>query len=109
MLVALRKGLVYTIAGSFNSTRKLTRVPADCVSYEARLTPRARAGPYRPRCLQIRVEWPPRRRAGRPRWRFESPEVEGLGWRKATSAVGELLVEKNTKGMDVVYAISGHL
>jgi hypothetical protein len=36
------------------------------------------------------------------------PEVEGLGWRKATSAVGELLVEKNTKGMDVVYAIGGN-
>jgi hypothetical protein len=26
------------------------------------------------------------------------PEVESLGWREASSAVGELLVQKNTKG-----------
>jgi hypothetical protein len=37
------------------------------------------------------------------------PEIENLGWREASSAVGELLVQKNTKGVDVVYAIGRHL
>jgi hypothetical protein len=36
---------------------------------------------------------------------LDFPDVESLCWREASSAVGELLVEKNTKGMDVVYAI----